>query len=113
MMKHICIEMQALLSAARTANSPTVRRSFAQATAAVAKTASETRAAKLVADAVQLYSDPGTSLLLMALWLMISVIIQTLQDSSLKTAVCMCFVSCTMLCMVQETRCPGSWRGCC
>lgn len=66
MMKDVCFGMQALLSAARTANSPTVRRSFAQATVAVAKTASETRAAKLVADAVQLYSEPGASLLLKA-----------------------------------------------
>lgn len=47
------------MSAARSASSPTVRRSFAQASAAVAKTASEARMAKLVADAVQLYSDPG------------------------------------------------------
>ena len=50
---------QALMSAARTASSPAVRRSFAQAAAAVAKTASEARTAKLIADAVQLYSDPG------------------------------------------------------
>lgn len=47
------------MSAARTASSPAVRRAFAQATAAVAKTAPETRAAKLVADVVQLYSEPG------------------------------------------------------
>ena len=112
MLKHVRIEMQALLSAARTASSPTVRRSFAQATAAVAKIASETRAAKLVADAVHLYSDPGASLLLMASsWLIPSV--EALQDNNLKTAVCMCFRSYTMLCMVQETRCPGSWPGCC
>ena len=51
--------MQALLSAARSANSPAVRRSLAQAVAAVAKTASEARTAKLIADAAQLYSDPG------------------------------------------------------
>ena len=51
--------MQALLSAARSASSPAVRRSLAQAVAAVAKTASESRTAKLIADAVQLYSDPG------------------------------------------------------
>ncbi len=55
------------MSAARSASSPTVRRSFAQAIAAVAKTASEARTAKLVADAVQLYSDPGVTHLCTAL----------------------------------------------
>ena len=53
--------LQALISAARSASSPTVRRSFAQAAAAVAKTASEARTAKLVTDAVHLYSDPGVA----------------------------------------------------
>ena len=49
------------MSAARSASSPTVRRSFAQAAATVAKTASEARTARLIADAVQLYSDPGVA----------------------------------------------------
>jgi hypothetical protein len=67
MSEYVFICMQALLSAACTASSPTIRRSFAQAIAAVAKTASETRAAKLVADAALLYSDLGALLLPMAL----------------------------------------------
>ena len=51
--------LQALVSAARATTSPAVRRAHAQAVATVAKSAPEPRAAKLVADAVQLYSDPG------------------------------------------------------
>ena len=47
------------MSAARAATSPAVRRAHAQAVATVAKSALEPRAARLVADAVQLYSDPG------------------------------------------------------
>ena len=58
------MDAQALMSAARTASSPAVRRSFAQAAAAVAKTASGARTAKLIADAVQLYSDPGDRIFL-------------------------------------------------
>jgi len=60
----ISVDAQALISAARMASSPAVRRSFAQAAAAVAKTASEARTAKLIADAVQLYSDPGDRIFL-------------------------------------------------
>ncbi|CAK0785632.1 hypothetical protein CVIRNUC_008843 [Coccomyxa viridis] len=51
--------LKALMSAARTATSPAVRRGHAQAVATVAKSAPEPRAARLITDAVQLYTDPG------------------------------------------------------
>ena len=51
--------LQALVSAARAATSPAVRRAHAQAVATVAKSAPEPRAARLIADAVQLYTEPG------------------------------------------------------
>jgi hypothetical protein len=50
---------QALLGAARSEGSMAVRRSYAQAIAAVAKCASEAGVSRLVADAVRLYTDPG------------------------------------------------------
>ena len=51
--------VQALLTAARAEKSTTVQRSYAQAAATVCKYASEARAAKLVEEAVDLYTTPG------------------------------------------------------
>lgn len=51
--------VQALVGAAQAEKSLTVQRSYAQAAATVAKHASEARLAKLVEDAVALYTTPG------------------------------------------------------
>jgi hypothetical protein len=49
------------VGAARSESSTAVKRAYAQAAAAVAKNAPEGRASKFVAEAVALYSDPGSS----------------------------------------------------
>ena len=51
--------MQALVVAARAEKSSTVQRSYAQAAATVAKFSSEARVAKLVEEAVAMYTTPG------------------------------------------------------
>lgn len=51
--------IQALVTAARAEKSTTVQRSYAQAAASVARYASEARMAKLVEDAVTMYTLPG------------------------------------------------------
>ncbi len=60
------MDLQALVGAARSERSTAVKRSYAQAAAAVIKYAPEARAAKVVAEAAALYSDPGTCLDLQA-----------------------------------------------
>ena len=56
--------MQALVTAARAEKSSTVQRSYAQAAATVAKYSSENRVAKLVEEAVTMYTTPGDAFLL-------------------------------------------------
>ena len=51
--------LQALVGAAQAEKSTTVQRSYAQAAATVAKHTSEARLAKLVQEAVALYTNPG------------------------------------------------------
>ena len=53
--------IQALVTAARAEKSTTVQRSYAQAAASVARYASEARMAKLVEEAVTMYTLPGKS----------------------------------------------------
>ena len=51
--------MQAMVTAARAEKSATVQRSYAQAAGTVAKYSSEARVAKLVEEAVTMYTTPG------------------------------------------------------
>ena len=53
------LDIQALVTAARAEKSTTVQRSYAQAAASVARYASEARMAKLVEEAVTMYTLPG------------------------------------------------------
>ncbi len=54
-----CGAAQALVGAARGEPSGAVRRAYAAAAAALARQAPEARVAKLVAEAVGLYAEPG------------------------------------------------------
>ena len=54
-----CLRAQALVGAARGEHSGAVRRAYAVAVAALARQAPEARVAKLVAEAVELYTEPG------------------------------------------------------
>jgi len=51
--------VQALVTAARAEKSTTVQRSYAQAAGSVARYTSEARVAKLVEEAVAMYTAPG------------------------------------------------------
>lgn len=53
------VHVQALVTAARAEKSTTVQRSYAQAAATVAKYSSEAQVAKLVEEAVTMYTTPG------------------------------------------------------
>ena len=53
------LHLQALVTAAKAEKSTTVQRSYAQAAASVAKYTSEARVAKLVEEAVAMYTVPG------------------------------------------------------
>lgn len=55
------VDVQALMGAARSERSTAVKRSYAQAFAAVVKYAAEARVAKVVAEAAALYSEPGAA----------------------------------------------------
>lgn len=56
---HAMLHVQALVTAARAEKSTTVQRAYAQAAATVAKYSSEARVAKLVEEAVSMYTTPG------------------------------------------------------
>ena len=58
-----CKSLQALVGAAKGERSGGVRRAYASTAAQVAKFAPEPRVAKLVADAVELFHDPGVRLI--------------------------------------------------
>ena len=58
-MLHVWYCVQALVTAARAEKSTTVQRSYAQAAGSVARYASEARVAKLVEEALAMYTTPG------------------------------------------------------
>ena len=98
------------MSAARAATSPAVRRGHAQAVATVAKSAPEPRAAKLIADAVQLYTDPGACLCCVC-QILHSVALLILPGGRLSLVEDMCLIlRCSPL---QEMQAPGSSQACC
>ena len=102
--------LQALVSAARAATSPAVRRAHAQAVATVAKSAPEPRAARLIADAVQLYTEPGAcsccvcqNIHSVALLILPGIRLSLVED------VCLILRRSPL----QEMQAPGSSQACC